>query len=504
MTPMIRSVGWARAATWGLVAVVLATALAIRMHEIDQPLVTFRAIRHYRSAIIARDFYYHATSGISDKMRRVADANLAIQQAGEPPLMEGLACVTYLLLGHENVAFPRTYAALAWVLGAIPLYFLALRVGSPRGGLIACALFLFLPYGIVASRNFQPDALMTLASLCALLALLRDHERATTERYLAAVGLVGLAMLIKPMSIFLTVPVLIGLHLSRGNKPRFQAGELIITIALCFIPAGLYYGYTALYGNFVRDQMHMRFVPHLVLTSFFWFGLLTQIRRVFTWPLFVLGLIGTVLAPRLNGRVLLAWLWIGYAAFAFAFTYHMPTHDYYHWPYIAAVSLGVAGLVSRLEQALAARVPTRLFTVLAVATSVLIAVLGTRAAWPRLHVPGAEEELARYREIGQLADHDTRVLFLDPEYGYPLMYHSEVAGDTWPNQDDLAAEALGGAATIDARARFARDYNGFRPNYFVITDLGSLEGQPDLQSLLAERAVVLRQTPEYRVYKFRN
>ncbi len=32
---------------------------------------------------------------------------------------------------------------------------------------------------------------------------------------------------------------------------------------------------------------------------------------------------------------LLAALWIGYAAFAFAFTYHMPTHDYYHWPYIA-------------------------------------------------------------------------------------------------------------------------------------------------------------------------
>jgi hypothetical protein len=484
------------------VAVVLAAALAIRLHEIDQPLVTFRAIRHYRSAIIARDFYYHATSGISQKMMQVADANRAIQQAGEPPLMEWVACFTYLALGHENVAFPRAYAALAWVLGAIPLYFLALRVGSPRGALVAGALYLFLPYGIIASRNFQPDAVMTLASLWALVALLRYHEQPVPARRYAAIALVGLALLIKPMSIFLTVPVLIGLHLTRGKKPRLAADELIITIGLCFIPAGIYYGYGALFGNFVRDQMHMRFVPQLVVTSFFWSGLLTQIRRVFTWPLFLVGVLGPFLAASRPGRVLMACLWIGYAAFAVAFTYHMPTHDYYHWPYIAAVSLGAAALVSRVERTLANRLPAQAILGLVVATCLLIAVLGVREAWPRLEVPGAADELERYREIGVVADHDTRVLFLDPEYGYPLMYHSEVSGDTWPNQDDLAAEALGGAAALDAPARFARDYAGFKPHYFVVTDLGSFESQPDLQSLLKARAVMVRQTPEYRVYKF--
>ena len=118
-------------------------------------------------------------------------------------------------------------------------------------------------------------------------------------------------------------------------------------------------------------------------------------------------------------------------------------------------------------------------------------------------VLGWVDRLRHQRVPAVGSDHDTRVLFLDPEYGYPLMYHSEVSGDTWPNQDDLAAEALGGVAALDARARFKRDYDGFRPNYLVVTDLESLEGQPDLQSLLAERAVVLRQTPEYRVYKFR-
>jgi Dolichyl-phosphate-mannose-protein mannosyltransferase len=503
MTPMTRSVGWEIAKKWGLVAVVLAAALAIRLHEIDQPLVTFRAIRHYRSAIIARDFYYHATSGIAPQMLLVADANRAIQQAGEPPLMELLACLTYLVLGHENTAWPRAYAATAWVLGAIPLYFLGLRVGSRRASLIACALFLFLPYGIIASRNFQPDAVMTLASLCALLALIRYAEQPEPPRRAAAIALVGLALLIKPMSLFLTVPVLIGLHLARGKKPRLALGGLIITLALCFIPAGLYYGYAAIFGNFVKDQMQTRFVPNLMLTSFFWFGLLTQVRRVFTWPIFVIGLIGSVLAPSRLARVLMACLWIGYAAFAVAFTYHMPTHDYYHWPYIAVVALGVAALFARIEQTLAASLPARVMDALVLTTGLVIAVLGTRAAWPRLEVRGAADELARYREIGELAHHDTRVLFLDPEYGYPLMYHAEVAGDTWPNQDDVNAERLGGRPPIDANARFERDYEGFNPHYFVVTDLDSFDAQTDLQALLKERATLIHQVPHYRVYKFR-
>jgi hypothetical protein len=504
MTPMTRPVGWEIAGKWGLVAVVLAAALTIRLHEIEQPLVTFRAIRHYRSAIIARDFYYHATSGISAKMMQVADANRRIQQAGEPPIMEAIAALTYLVIGHEDTAFPRAYASLAWVLGAIPLYYLGLRTGSRRGSLIACALYLFLPYGIIASRNFQPDAVLTLASLWAVLALVRHHERPDHPRRMAAIGLVGLALLIKPMSVFLAIPVLIGLHLSRGNKPRWAADELIITIILCFIPAGLFYGSDAIFGNFVRDQMHMRFVPRLLGSSFFWFGLWTQVRRVFTWQLFVLALIGSAVAPTRLGRVLMLCLWIGYAAFAVAFTYHMPTHDYYHLPYIAVVGLGVAALVARLEQPLAGRLPGLLLDTVAVAAGIVIAVLGTQAAWPKLAIAWAPAELQRYREIGEITDHDTRVLFLDQEYGYPLMYHAEVSGDTWPNQDDLAAEALGGRAAMTANERYARDYDGFNPHYFVVTDLDSLEGQPDLQALLRERATLVRKAPKFHVYKFTN
>jgi hypothetical protein len=519
---MLRPAAVRTALTILLVIAGLAAAVSVRLVEIEQPIVTYRAIRHYRSAIIARDFYYHLAPGITAKAVEVADANLHMQQAGEPPLMEWLACLSYLLIGREQVAIPRALAAIAWVIGAIPLWFVTRRFASAAGALAACTLYLFLPFGIVASRNFMPDALMTLVTLFALVALLRHHEQPDPRRRVTAIAVVGLALFVKPMSVFLTIPVLISLNVLRqrsrapsgvgvgagagvaGGVADGSSRDLAIMLAWCFVPPVLYYGWTALFGSLIKDQAHMRFVPELLVTKFFWNGLLTQIQRVFTLPVAIVGWLGIAFATRGTARVLLASLWIGYAAFAVAFTYHMPTHDYYHWPYIAVVALGVGIVVTRLESVLARIAPPRLVAAVLAIGCVGIAIAGVRAAWPRLHVRNAAAQLAQYREIGELTEHDTRALFLDLEYGYPLMYHSEVSGDAWPNQDDLAAEDLGGRPALDANARFARDYADFKPRYFIVTDLESLDAQPDLKTLLAERTEVVRQTGGYHVYKFKS
>jgi len=483
--------------------VLLTFAQAVRLHEIRQPLVTFHPTRHYRSAVIARHCYYHADPTTPEWRVHVADANREMQPAGEPPFMEWVACGVYLLAGHEDVAYPRSLVALTWVLGAIPLFLLARRWSSPSAALIGVTVYLFLPYAIVASRNFQPDALMTLASLWALVAVARLFERPTTGRQVLAIVLVALALVIKPMSVFLTIPVVLGLGILRGRDvPRASLPMVIVTVGLALLPAVLYYGYSTVFGSFAKDQMAMRFVPDLLTTTFFWGGLAKQIGRVFTMPLFVLSVAAIGLAPRWPMRVALASLWIGYAAFAVAFTYHMPTHDYYHWPFISAVAFGVAAAVSRLEQVVSDRVRPATITAVAVAAAIVIAGAGTYVAWPRLSIASADRIVASYREIGELTEHHTNVLFLDLAYGYPLMYHGELSGDYWPTSDDLNAEAIGDQKPISAAERFARDYEAFEPRYFVATDLPSLTAQPDLQELLKTHAVVVRQTPTYHVYKF--
>jgi hypothetical protein len=353
---------------------------------------------------------------------------------------------------------------------------------AARIGPLAAALYLFLPYGIVASRNFQPDPLMTVASLWAILALVRHHDTPSRGSLAAAAASIGIAGVIKPMSVFLTAPV--ALVTSGG----FRA------LVLGLLGPILYYGYGAVAGSLVRDQMRMRFEPHMIGTAFFWSGLAKMVSRVETMPLFTLALVASVAASERVSRLIVAALLAGYAAFAMVFTYHMPTHDYYHLPYIAVVALGVAMLFARVAE----RLPSAMVYALCAG----IAIAGGVSALPRLRVADSETFLRMYQEIGDLAEHEVKALFLDTEYGYALMYHGEISGDSWPNQDDLAAEAFDGRAVVDAETRFDRDYADWGPRYFIATDLASFNASPDLQRLLDRRAMPVRITDRYRVYRF--
>jgi Dolichyl-phosphate-mannose-protein mannosyltransferase len=482
--------------------VFILAGVVLRLHGVDDPLLTFHPTRQYRSAIIARSCYYDHLDTVGPEMRQVAHANRDMQPAGEPPFLEWIACAAYRATGRETLAVPRTVSAVVWVLGAIPLALIARGTTSAGAMLIGVAIYLFAPYGILASRAFQPDPLMTSCCLLAIWLLVRSHERSTTGALVAAAAAVAAALVVKPMSLFLVVPSAVGLAVARsGAAGVARDRRLLGQLALGLLPATILYGYSTVFGTLARDQWQMRFVPSLIPTRFFWNGWLTQIGRVFGLPLLVAGVAGALCARDGWMRRLLAWLWLGYAAFAVGFTYHMPTHDYYHLPFLPVAALGAALVVDRCLSALASRTGRMSLDAIATALACLVAVAGSMSVWPRLTTNSAAR-LADYEQIGELCGQDARVLFLDHEYGYPLMYHSAVSGDAWPSSDDLAAEALGGAQPVTAAERFARDFEGYNPHYFVATDLSSLEAQPDLLELLGARATLLAATPTYRIYRF--
>jgi len=301
------------------------------------------------------------------------------------------------------------------------------------------------------------------------------------------------------MSVFVTLPVLVtleALHDDRTWRQRMiAAGELLFLSLL--LPL-IFYGRSALFGTLVADQMHMRFEPQLIPTMFFWGGLSRMVSRVETWPLLILAVTGMAVARDRAARFVLLSLFAGYFAFAVAFTYHMPTHDYYHLPYIAVTALGVAVLLARIEMVMPAR--ARVFA--ASALCVITIAIGSAIAWPRLHIAEAAAMAQTYQEVGDLVQHDTHVVFLDAEYGFSMMYHAQISGDSWPNVDDLAAEKIDDRENMEADARYERFYAGSNPSYFVVTDLDSLAAEKDLQAMLAKRTTVVRITDRYRVYKF--
>src|SRR4051794_16743072 len=85
----------------------LVVAGAVRLQGVTEPIVAFHPLRHYRSALIARACYYEATPSTPAWALAIARANRDIQQAGEPPVMEWMACAAYKGLGREEIAVPR-------------------------------------------------------------------------------------------------------------------------------------------------------------------------------------------------------------------------------------------------------------------------------------------------------------------------------------------------------------------------------------------------------------
>jgi len=480
-------------------AALLVAGGAVRLQGVSEPIVAFHPLRHYRSALIARACYYEATPSTPAWALAIARANRDIQQAGEPPVMEWMACSAYRVLGREELAVPRTLAILWWLVGSIATYLLGRRTISVEGGLLAATLHLFLPYSILATRTFQPDPLMTTCTAWALLALVRWNDHPNRRRLVTAALLAGAALFVKPMSVFIVIPAMAVVVSRRAELPsdRRSSGDVLAMLSLSLAPSCLFYGSSLVFGRLAQDQLGTRFVPSLLVTPFFWMGIARQLRTVLGWVTVALAAVGTVVASDRLLRRLLVAIWIGYAIFAVAFTYHTATHDYYHLPFVPVAALAVAAAVDRLWSALRLRATTSLAVTCAICA--LVAWQGEAAAAPRLHRPDASALVADYQRIGEVTHHDGQIVFLDLEYGYPLMYHAEVAGDAWPGSDDLEAERLDGRPIRSASERLDTDYP--RPRYFVVTDLSSLNAQAELQALLAAKATLVDVTAFHRVYR---
>ena len=180
----------------------------LRLYDLTDPPLDFHPTRQLRSAIIARGMYYRNLSAAPDWQRQRAAEQLAGFNLIEPPIFESIVALSYRLIGSDPVWVARIFAALFWLVGGIALYSLAARMTSVDGGVVALAYYLFVPFGVIASRSFQPDPLMVMLILLAVWAVYRWYRRPGWIEAILAGCLVGLALFVKAVAIF---PLLFGL-----------------------------------------------------------------------------------------------------------------------------------------------------------------------------------------------------------------------------------------------------------------------------------------------------
>jgi len=507
--------------------VIFILALAIRIYGfyiLDAPGII--AERQFRSALIARSYYFQMASFIPEWRLQIAEVSQERAGVLEPPLFELLVAFIYRLVSGEHLWIARLLSSLFWMVGGVFLYQIAKRMVSAEAAVFTTAYYLFVPLGVVVSISFLPEPLMVMFLLFSLFTILRYYDRPSKTRLVTASVISGLAVLVKPFILFIVLGAFISQWIyKRATGKRIIDFDLLVYLGICLSPSASYY----LYGIFISKEMSANFqagfLPYLFFTQEFWKGwLLTAAGAVGYTPLLA-GLLGLSMVPRAASRALLIGLWIGYLLFGMAYTYPIPISGHYHLQLMIIVALSIAPIIKLISDHLR-QTTTRWYWWLPVLGSLSLAVL--------FNIRDIRTELASYRqfenketaqEIGEKVNHSSQTIYVASYYGMPLEYYGELSGVYWPRRAvnwDLVKDRFRGLVDqpethpiikmrnwifrrLDERTLSVADrftILGFSPEYFIISDFEEFNrNHVDLREFLANNCPLLAESDKYLIYE---
>jgi hypothetical protein len=476
-----------------------ACGMAIRLYDLTDLPLDFHPTRQLFSALKARGMYYQSLSGVPEEQRQFAIQQGKMRATIEPEILERLTVFTWKFTG-EKLWVARIYSSLFWLIGGIFLYLLARDLFSRDGALFTAAFYLALPYGVIASRSFQPDPLMVALLTGFWWAVNHwasrlfpadendiESGKGTWGWMILASLLGGFAIFVKLNAAFFVIGGALGATLGRAPLRNLARNRQVWAMGILGILPGLGWVVYGLSRGFLGQQFGGRFIPSLLVSPSMYIGWAQMLAEVLGLGTFALSLLGLLLMKDVRKRSLLLGLWAAYFVFAIFFDYHISTHNYYSLPIIPIAALSLTPLAElvfvRLGESAARSLPTRVITssVLALA---LFAVLWTSRV--ELKSENYRPQAEFWRQVGDII-RDHRVVALTQDYGLPLAYWGWAGAANWPDSTDIEYHALRGA-TATFEKTFARLTSG--RELFLVTDLAELSRQPELKARLAEYAVL--------------
>jgi len=480
-------------------------ALAIRAYDITDLPLDFHPTRQLFSAVKARGMYYETLPGVPEWQREFAIQQWKTRVTIEPEMLERLAAYIYRYTG-EQLWIPRLISAFFWLVGGIFIYLLAHDLVSADGGVLALAFYLFVPYGIFASRSFQPDPLMV-ALIAAFWWLVyrwatlapgpSPSGRGESWRWAILAGLVGgLAVLVKFVAAFFVIGGALGALFGQFKLRELVRNPQVWAMGVLGVLPGSAW---IVYGKFVLGifggDMSGRFIPALLADPVFYVQWQVKGATVASGIGIMLGVLGIFITQKRNVRAFLLGIWGAYLVFGLYFNYHISTHDYYSLPLIAIVAVSLAPFgewfFARLTEAGSGWVRSMLFLVLLY--GVFSVVWDVRNEMKSVDYRPQEAYLVEIRErLGT----DSSVIALTEDYGNRLAYWGWLKAANWPSFGDLyQADVRGNQRDVEKMlAELAA-----QKSYFLVTDLEDFAKQTDLQAQLAGYPL-LEQGGGYLIY----
>ncbi|MBI5676324.1 MAG: glycosyltransferase family 39 protein [Nitrospirae bacterium] len=460
----------------------------------------------------------------------------------EPRIIENISVFGYRITGGEHLWIPRALSSVFWVVGGFFLYLMARAILSPGSALFSIVFYLFLPYGILASRSIQPDPLMIMMMLISIYRILKYDENPSQINLIAAAIVTAIAMIVKPYCFFMIFGAFFSLAVLKKGfwKAIFQRDTLIFTLII-IMPTVSYYVYGLLSNvGFIGEHARGSFLPHLVLSPSFWSGWLSMIRDVMGYIAFFLAIIGLFIIKRGRPKALLLGLWIGYFLFGLSATFQIHTHNYYTMPFIPIVAISLVPVfemtMNRHTALLSARL--KIFVLIFVLFITLLglslskvklplknglseyknelktaaAFIGINPEFGKFVSDDFEKRIEISQEIGERVGHSSSTIFLDPYFGRVIAYYGEFSGLPWPTSESLYERRLRGTKVPDIKEDFTSEnitilYQGkfikYSSDFFIITAFDEFDRQADLKDFLKSHFPVFAQSDEYLIFDLR-
>ena len=461
-----------------LLVLLLLLGAGLRFINLTVPPLDFHPVRQLRNLIVARSIYYQLLPNPDPQKLALAKAFYNAVGQYEPPITESIAAWTYTWTGGENIAVPRVYETLFWLLAGLALFDLARRIASPTSALIALAYYLVLPFAVQASRSFQPDPLMTSAFIVGVYFLYRWSEEQKWKWAIFAGLFIGFAVLVKIVIVFFVIGAAIAAVFSALGLRFWKSVQVWVMMALMAIPAFIYY----ILGHPGRSDEYffawtVSLIQLITTTSFYahWLGF---VGSLFGLTILFLSIAGVFLAPpRL--RWILIGIWIGYFAYGLTLPYQMYTHSYYHIQLIPVVALGLVPII----EAVSVRVSRETRWLKAALIALVVLAIGYQAWIARsdLVAQAADyrREPAYWENVAKAIPANANLIGLTQDYGYRLMYYGWRKIVLWPYVNGLT-EVKG--SSVNAQAKFSELVAG--RDYFLVSASNQLEAQPELKKIL--------------------
>ena len=461
-----------------LLILLLLLGAALRFINLTVPPLDFHPVRQFRNLIVARSIYYQLLPNPDPQKLALSKAFYNVVGQYEPPITESITAWTYTWTGGENIAVPRVYETLFWLLAGLALFDLARRIASPISALIALAYYLVLPFAVQASRSFQPDPLMTSAFIAGIYFLYRWSEEQKWKWAIFAALFIGFAVLVKIVIVFFVIGAAVAAVLSTLGLRFWKSIQVWVMMALMAVPAFIYY----ILGHPGRSDEYffawtVDLIKLITTTSFYahWLGF---VGSLFGLTILFLSIAGVFLAPpRL--RWMLIGIWIGYICYGLTLPYQMYTHSYYHIQLIPVVALGLVPII----EAVAVRMSGETRWLKAALIALVVFVIGYQAWIARsdLVAQAADyrREPAYWENMAKAIPVNANLIGLTQDYGYRLMYYGWRKITLWPYVNGLTAVK---GTSVNAQAKFSELVAG--RDYFLVSASNQLDAQPELKKIL--------------------